>query len=126
MNKKKIYKILLVEDNPAMSKVYRNRLVSEGFEVITAEDGEQGIDKIRSEKPELVLLDLIMPKIDGFGVLEEIRKDKKYNKIPIIVLSNLGQASDLEKAKKLGATDYLIKADFSLVDVVKRVRQHLN
>ena len=124
MAKTKTYKILLIEDNPAMNKVYRNRLTSEGFEVISAMDGQAGLDALK-EKPDLVLLDLIMPKMDGFDVLVEIRKKHSKKALPVIILSNLGQKSDIEKADKLGSTDYLVKADFSLVDAVKRIRQHL-
>jgi DNA-binding response OmpR family regulator len=125
MAKAKTYKILLIEDNPAMNKVYRNRLTSEGFEVVSAMDGQEGLDAAIKDKPDIVLLDLVMPKMDGFDVLVEIRKKYSKKKLPVIILSNLGQKSDIEKADKLGSNDYLVKADFSLIDAVKRIRQHL-
>ena len=121
----KTHKILLVEDERAMSKVYRNRLVAEGFEVVTANNGQEGFEKIKSEKPDIVLLDVFMPIMDGFDVLKAVQEDKSFKAPPIMIMSNLGQDSDLEKAKKLGAIDYLVKADFSLVDAVARIRQHL-
>ena len=125
MAKAKTYKILLIEDNPAMNKVYRNRLTSEGFEVVSAMDGQEGLDAAIKDKPDIVLLDLVMPKMDGFDVLVEIRKKYSKKKLPVIILSNLGQKSDIEKADKLGSNDYLVKADFSLIDAVKRIRQQL-
>ena len=88
-------------------------------------NGEIGLEVIRKEKPALILLDLIMPIKSGFDVLEELQKDSELKNIPVIILSNLGQESDIQKGKELGAADYLIKADFKMKEVIAKVREHL-
>lgn len=118
-------KIVLAEDDKFYSKVYKHALEQEGFTVILAMDGEEAISKIKSVKPDLVLLDLIMPKKNGFEVLEDVNEDETLSKIPIVILSNLGQTSDVEKGKGLGAVDYVIKSDKSLADVIAKVKEHI-
>src|SRR3989344_515758 len=118
-------KIVLVEDDPFLSKVLAFRLGEENFNIVLAEDGEQAIKKIKSEKPELVLLDLLLPKKSGLEVLEEIKKDENTKKIPVIILSNLGQQTDINKGLQLGAVDYLVKANFGIKDIVEKIKEIL-
>jgi DNA-binding response OmpR family regulator len=122
MNKKKI---LIIEDDRSLQRIYKTKLQQEGYEVIRALDGPEGIEKLRSEKPDLILLDLVLPKIDGFEVLKNIRKNKETSGLPVIILSNLGQKEDIERGLNLGADDYLIKAMHPLTDILMRVRKHL-
>jgi DNA-binding response OmpR family regulator len=117
--------LLLVEDDKFISRAYKDGLEREGFDVDTAFDGVEAMEKIRASSPSLVLLDLILPEKDGFAVLEEVRLDESLKHVPIIILSNLGQESDIEKGRSLGALDYLIKADVSMKDVIEKVKFHL-
>ncbi len=119
-------KILLVEDDKFLLKFFAARLKEEDFEVILAEDGEEAVRKVKEEKPDLILLDLILPKKDGFAVLKEIKSDEKTKNIPVFVLSNLGQESDREKAKELGAVDYLVKVNFDLKEIIKKIKNYFN
>ena len=120
-------KILVIEDDKFLIKALQDHLKRSGFEVVVALDGEEGMKLIISEKPDLALLDLIMPKKDGFEVLAEVKgnSDDKIKNIPIIILSNLGQESDLKKGIELGAVDYLIKSEFRLKVVVKKIKETL-
>lgn len=122
---KKRGKIVIAEDDKYISIAYKDGLGRAGFEVITALDGQSAIDQIKSQAPDLVLLDLIMPVKNGFEVLTEISADKILKKIPVIILSNLGQNTDISKGKELGAVDYLIKSDFSMKDVIEKIESHL-
>lgn len=116
-------KILVIEDDKFLRKVYESKLPKEGFAVISAVDGEDGLNKARTEKIDLILLDLIMPKKTGFEVLEEVKKDKNLAKIPILVLSNLGQDEDRGRAMALGADDFLIKSNLSIKEVIEKIKQ---
>jgi two-component system alkaline phosphatase synthesis response regulator PhoP len=120
MSEKKI-KILVMEDDPFLRSVYEVKLANEGFEVKIASDGKEGIEIYSKFKPDIILLDIIMPEIDGFAVLEELKVKKKV-KTPIVVLSNLGQDEDVEKAKELGADDFLIKASTQINSVVDKIK----
>ncbi|KKS28797.1 MAG: Response regulator receiver domain protein [Parcubacteria group bacterium GW2011_GWA2_43_11] len=122
---KENYTVLLAEDELFLSRTFENRLTLEGFTVLLAHDGEDAIQMILKEKPDLILLDLIMPKKNGFEVLEIIKKDELVQHIPVIITSNLGQDSDIEKAMKLGAVDYIIKSNISLKDLAMKVKEHL-
>ncbi|MBC7074307.1 response regulator, partial [Candidatus Parcubacteria bacterium] len=93
----------------------------QGFEVFEAQDGAEGLQKIKEIKPNLVLLDLILPEKDGFEVLEEKKRDEEIKNIPVIVLSNLGQKEEIDKALALGATDYMVKANFSPNEIVEKI-----
>lgn len=119
-------KILLAEDDRAISRVYAGGLTHSGFEVTVAANGAEVLEKIRADRPDLVLLDLMMPIKNGFEVLEEMRKDNDLKDIPVIILSNLGQESDMERSKALGITDYLVKSDLSMKELIERVRAHFN
>jgi two-component system, OmpR family, phosphate regulon response regulator PhoB len=114
-------RILLAEDDRFLQKAAGAKLRQEGFTVLTAADGEEALRVARTEAPDLVLLDLIMPKLQGFEVLRRLKEDAATVHIPIIVLSNLGQESDVKRATQLGATDYLIKANLSLAELARRV-----
>ena len=121
MAKKKI-KILMVEEDKFLRKIYRNKLTLAGFEFIEATNGIEGLNKVISEKPDIVLLDLILPQKNGFDVLIEMKEDTETENIPVIILSNLGQDSDIEKGLSLGAQEYLVKPEISLSHVVDRVK----
>lgn len=117
-------KILLIEDDKFFQKFYSTKLAENKIEVEVAGDGEEGLRKMRSVNPDLVLLDLIMPKMDGFAVLTARSQDKNLKKIPVIVFSTLGQEKDVQNAQKLGANDYINKSLFdfkSMVNTIDRV-----
>lgn len=118
-------KILIVEDDRFLRELITQKLAKEGFDIIEAINGEEGIKKTKEEKPDLVLLDLILPGIDGFEVLSKIKEDVALAQIPVIVLSNLGQKEDVERGLKLGAVDYLIKAHFTPGEIVEKARNAL-
>lgn len=118
-------KILVIEDDKFLRRVYESKLPKEGFRVVSAVDGQDGIDKMKLEIPDLVLLDLIMPRKSGFEVLAEVRQIKSLAKIPILVLSNLGQDEDIERSKKLGATDFMIKSNLSIKEIIDKIKQYL-
>jgi len=118
-------KILIIEDDKFLLKVIKKKLLIENYTVIEAMDGEQGIKSVKREKPDLILLDLILPGIDGFEVLTKIKKDKELSKIPVIILSNLGEKEDINKGLKMGAIDYLIKAHFTPGEIVGKIEAAL-
>jgi len=118
----KNYSVIVVEDESFLSKVLAERLEDEGFQrVDVAGNGEEAMQKIKANPPSIILLDMILPKKNGFEVLAELKQDKKLQTIPVLVLSNLGQDQDVEQAKALGAADYLVKSNFSLQKVVAKV-----
>lgn len=117
--------VLIVEDDKFLSKIYATKLQKEGLEADFAHDGMAGLEKMKKKKPALVLLDIIMPRLDGFGVLEAMRSDKDLKKVPVIILSNLGQEEDIERAKEFGVRDFIVKSDASIQDVVKKIKAHL-
>lgn len=117
-------KVLLAEDDKFLLKMSQAKLIKSGYDVLTATNGDQVLQTLETEKPDVLLLDLIMPIKNGFDTLQEIRKQKKWSHLPIIILSNLGQESDIQKGMDLGATDYLIKSNVSIDQVVKIVEKH--
>lgn len=119
-------KLLLVEDDQFLSALLNNRLQKEGFEVRTVATGEDALTTLKTWKPDLILLDLILPGKSGFEVMEEIRQDPTLSrKAPIMILSNLGQNSDIDRAKALGAVDYMVKARTSINEIIERVKSTL-
>ena len=114
--------ILIIEDDKFLRELISQKLKKEGFTISEAIDGEKGVKKVKTEKPDLILLDLILPGIDGFEVLAEIKKDHTVAEIPVIILSNLGQKDDIERGFKLGAVDYLIKAHFTPGEIIKKIK----
>jgi DNA-binding response OmpR family regulator len=115
-------KILIIEDDKFLRELIAQKLIKEDFEVSEAMDGEEGIKKIKEEKPDLILLDLILPGIDGFEVLSQMKKEPALASIPVIILSNLGQKDDVEKGLKMGAIDYLIKAHFTPGEIIDKIK----
>lgn len=118
-------KILLIEDDKFLRELIIQKLGKEGFDVSEAPEGESGLSKMKEERPDLVLLDLILPGIDGFEVLSRMKKDTELGSIPVIILSNLGQKDDVQKGMDLGAEDYLIKAHFTPGEIVEKIRATL-
>jgi len=114
-------KILLVEDEEIMIGLLQRKLTQEGYEISVARDGEEGLKTMKEIKPDLILLDIIMPKMGGFEVMEEMAKDEGIKDIPVIVISNSGQPVELDRAQKLGAKDWLIKTEFDPQEVVDKV-----
>lgn len=121
----KTTKILIIEDDRFMRKIYANKLRREGFNVIEAVQGEEGWHKTLYEKPDLILLDLVLPVKNGFEVLADIKRNKTTKKIPVIILSNLSQSPDIQRGLKLGADDYLVKTAVSLSEIVEKVKEVL-
>ena len=118
-------KILLVEDDETLSDSYIQRFTAEGLEVKRVPNGEEALSAALSFKPDLILLDIMMPKVDGFNVLDILRNTPETVNIHVIVLSALSQQEDIDKAKALGADDYLVKSQVVLADIVDRVKQQL-
>lgn len=115
-------KILIVEDDKFLRDLISQKLLKAGYDITEAIDGEKGIEGVKKEKPDLVLLDLILPGVDGFEVLSQIKADPILAQIPVIILSNLGQKEDVERGLKLGAVDYLIKAHFTPEEIIQKVK----
>jgi two-component system, OmpR family, alkaline phosphatase synthesis response regulator PhoP len=119
-------KILFVEDEIAMLNALANKFKQEGFEIFTASDGEEGVKVALKEKPDLLMLDIIMPKLDGLGVIKEVRENAKWGKdVPIIMLTNLSDPEHVSEAAKYGVYDFLVKTDWRLDEVVQMVRTKL-
>jgi len=125
MRLKKI-KILIVEDDSFLLSMYASKFNLENFEVIIAEDGEKGLKLAFKELPDVILLDIFLPKKNGFDVLQELKGDEKTSKIPVILLTNLSQKEEIEKGLDMGAKDYLIKAHFMPSEVVEKIKKTLN
>lgn len=118
-------KILLVEDDAFILKMYQLKMNLEGFEVETAENGKEALELAKSQ-PDIILLDMMMPELDGFGVLEELQKDPELKAIPVIVLTNLSQDDHVRKAMDLGAIGYIVKTEYTPRQVVERVKEVLD
>lgn len=125
MPKDKI-KILLVEDDSFLLGMYATKFEMENFKVITAEDGEKAVRAALKELPDIILLDIILPKQNGFEVLRQLKADQSTAKVPVILLTNLSQKDEIEQGLKLGAEDYLIKAHFMPSEVVEKIKKVLN
>ncbi|MEK7082361.1 MAG: response regulator [Patescibacteria group bacterium] len=115
-------KILFIEDEAALQKVVGDALLQDGYQVLSALDGESGISLALREQPDLVLLDLVLPKKDGFVVLETLKKDPTTARIPVIIMSNLGGSADVERALELGARTFLVKTNYKLEEVVEKIK----
>jgi len=118
-------KILLVEDDPFLLSMYSTKFELENFKVVSASDGEKGLELSKKENPDIILLDILMPKMNGFEVLEKLKDDSLTKNIPIILLTNLNQKNEIEKGLALGANDYLIKAHFMPSEVVSKIKNIL-
>lgn len=118
-------KILIIEDDPLINKMYSEKLSRDGYETEIAKDGIEGMEKLKADPPDLVILDIMMPKMGGVEVVNEMKKDTKLEKIPIIILSNLSESPDIEKVKKRGIQEYLVKSDLDPDDVSNTVKKYL-
>jgi DNA-binding response OmpR family regulator len=119
-------RILLVEDDDALANVYLMRLQAEGFETRRVANGEEALAAAISYKPDLVVLDVMMPKVSGFDVLDILRNTPETANLKVIMLTALSQDSDKERADSLGADDYLVKSQVVIADVIERIKHHLN
>lgn len=115
-------KILVIEDDKFLRQLVTKKLSEKDFNIVGAVDGEDGLEKAE-EEPDLILLDLILPGMDGFEVLSELKEDPELSSIPVIILSNLGQKDEIEKGLQLGAEDYLVKAHFTLGEIVEKIEK---
>ncbi len=115
-------KVLIIEDDKFLSSILKSRLEKDGLAVAQAFDGDEGLTMLKQDRPDLILLDLIMPKVSGFEVLEQISLDPQLSRIPVMIASNLGQDSDIQKAKSLGAVEYYVKVRTTIDDLAKMVK----
>ena len=118
--------VLIVEDDKFLRELFVRKLFSEGFQVESAIDSDEAFEILSKSKPDIIFLDLILPGMDGFEILTRIKKDDRIKKIPVLVISNLGQKEDIDRAIRLGATDFLVKANFTLDEIISRVMQILH
>lgn len=118
-------KILIVEDEQSLLDMYTMKLEKEGYNVVGAKDGLEGVEKAKQEKPDLILMDVMLPKIDGFRALEEIKRENELKDTPVIMLTNLGQDEDIKKGKEHGALDYLVKANITPAQIATKVAETL-
>src|SRR3989344_4630264 len=121
-----VQKVLIIEDEDVLRNVLAKKLEKEGYEVIVAADGEAGMNSIRNENPDMILLDIMLPKKNGYQILEEMHGDEELKKIPVLVISNSGQPVEVRKILELGACDYLVKADFEPQEVIDKMRTCLS
>lgn len=124
MDEKKT-KILIVEDEEILLTALSEELKQEGFEVVGAKDGIEGVEKISSEKPDLVLLDLVMPRLDGIGALKQMKENEQTRDIPVVILTNLSDYDKVSDALSMGAMDYLVKANYRLEELVTKIKNVL-
>jgi DNA-binding response OmpR family regulator len=118
--------ILFIEDEPTLQKRIEEALTKEGYQIENALDGEIGLQKAKEIKPALILLDIILPKKNGFDVLKELKQDEATKSIPVVILTNLESSNDVEKALELGATTYLVKANYELSEVIEKIKEVIN
>ncbi|MBI5728280.1 MAG: response regulator [Candidatus Magasanikbacteria bacterium] len=117
--------VLIVEDDTFLANIYKTKFEMEGFKVSVAENGEAGLADAKKKKPNIILLDILLPKMDGFTVLKKLKADDEMKSCPVVLLTNLGQRDDVEKGLELGAADYLIKAHFKPSETVDKVKKVL-
>lgn len=115
--------ILFVEDDPFLIDIYSAKLKEAGFEIEIAKDGEECLAKVKEKKPDLIVLDIVLPKISGWEVLKEIKKDRNLKDLKIIIFSNLGQKNEVEEGLRMGAAQYLIKAHYTPSEVVREIKK---
>lgn len=118
--------ILIIEDDPYILRVYERKFQQEGFQITTARDGAEGVEKITAAAPDVILLDLVMPKKDGFEFMRDLKRIYPHKNIPVVVLTNLGQEHDVQRAEHLGISSYLLKSNMSIQDVFEKVRDTLH
>lgn len=118
-------KILIIEDDRYISKMYQLKLSLEGYEVVVAENGKQGVDKVKEFAPDIILLDILMPELDGFQVLNIVKGEDESKKIPVLIMSNLGQEDHIQKGMEMGAIGYIVKSQFTPSKVVEKIKEVL-
>jgi len=118
-------KVLIIEDEPDMRGILVSMIESADYQVIEAKDGQQGLDLAVKKEPDIILLDIMLPKLNGFEVLDKLRYNPTTQDIPVIILSNLGQEKEVVKGKALGAVDYLIKADIHLTEILEKIGKYV-
>lgn len=124
--KNKNKKVLIIEDDPYIADMYAAKFKMEKYEIKLAKNGVKAFNELQKEKPDIILLDLLMPKMDGYEFLEQFKKKKEFKNIKVIILTNLGQKREIERGLKLGADDYVVKAYFTPEEVVKKIESLLN
>lgn len=118
-------RVLIVEDEDILMSLLAKKLTREGYDVILARDGKEGLEKVKSDRPDLILLDIVMPRMGGFEVMSEIDRDPELKNIPIIVISNSGQPVELDRAQQLGARDWLVKTEFDPQEVIVKIKKQI-
>lgn len=121
----KKYKILLIEDEPGLALAISTALSNAGYETATAGDGKEGLKKAEAENPDLILLDIVLPKMDGVAVLKELKKKSQTKDIPVIILTNLATGETMRETMEAGSTDYLVKTDYTLEELAGKIKQAL-
>ncbi|MEK9165948.1 MAG: response regulator [Patescibacteria group bacterium] len=121
MKKSTKFKAMLVEDDLTLARIYKTKLTKSGFDVLHVCNGKECLEKASEFKPDIILLDVIIPRLDGFAVLQELKSNSRTRKIPVIMLTNLAQNEDMEKGKKLGACNYLVKSNLTPAELIKKV-----
>lgn len=119
-------KLLIVEDDELMLRMYTKLLSYVGFDTVVAKDGEEGLQKARTEKPSLIVLDIMMPKVNGLDVLKTLKSERETQNIPVVLLTNVSDDNILTEALKLGATGYLIKSQIANNELVDEIKQYLS
>ncbi len=117
-------KVLLVEDDKMISSMYETKLRQDDYIIFIAEDGAKGLEVAAQEKPDLILLDVILPKLDGFTVLQELKNNEATKNIPVVMLTNLGTSEDKEKGKQMGASNYLVKASLTPAQITEEIKKY--
>lgn len=115
-------KILIVEDDSFLQGLTASKLAKDGYAIVTASNGEDAVKMADAEKPDFILLDLVLPAMDGFEVLSKIRKNEALKKTPVIIFSNLAEEKDMQKAKELGANEYMVKSNFTLDELAAKIK----
>jgi two-component system, chemotaxis family, chemotaxis protein CheY len=118
--------ILLVEDDPFLIDIYSSKFKAAGFDVTVVEDGAMVFTKTKEIMPVLVILDLVLPHIDGWGILKQLKESQETSSVPVVIFSNLSQKSDIDKASEMGAAEYMIKSQYTPSEVVEKIKKFLN
>jgi DNA-binding response OmpR family regulator len=119
-------KILFIEDDPLINKIYSTRLKADGHDVFSAENGEDGLKMVYDVMPDIIVLDVMMPRVDGFAVLEKLRADDRFKNKPILMYSNLNNEEEIKRAKQMGVTEFLVKANLSPTQMVSKIKQYID
>lgn len=125
MESQKLIKVLIIEDEVSLLDVLQKKLEKEGYQVFAAYDGEEGLRQMEAVKPDVVLLDIVMPRINGMEVLQKMQQSKSMSQIPVLIISNSGEPVEIDRALKLGAKDYIIKTEFDPQEVLEKMAKIL-